>query len=84
MHLADAFIQSDLHSLYIIIYFFNQYVEVPLGQNLETCVNPQARWYMAEGRFVALSGSQSQKFVKQRASKQREHCELGVRFRQRI
>ncbi len=57
-------------------------VEVPLGQNLETCVNPRARWYMAEGRFVTLSGSR--KFVKQRASKQRESCELGVRFSQRI
>ncbi len=55
-----------------------------LGQNLETCVNPRARWYMAEGHFVALSGSRESKFVKQRASKQRDYCELGVRFSQRI
>ncbi len=32
----------------------------------------------------ALSGSRKSKFVKQRASKQRDYCELGVRFSQRI
>ncbi len=47
-------------------------------------VNPRARWYMAKGHFVALSGSRKSKFVKQRASKQREHCELGVRIRWEI
>ncbi len=49
-------------------------VEVPLGQNLETCVNPRARWYMAEGRFVARSVSRSQ-HLKQRSSKQASHTQ---------
>ncbi len=35
-------------------------------------MNPRARGYMAEGRFVALSGSRKSKFVKQHASKPRE------------
>ncbi len=54
-------------------------VEVPLGQNLETCVNPRARWYMAWGALRSAISEPKSKFVKQRASKQRA-CELEVRF----
>ncbi len=56
-------------------------VEVPLGQNLETCVNPRARWYMAEGRFVARSVSRSQSLLSS-APASREPVSWGYVFRQ--
>ncbi len=54
------------------------------GSELGDMCESSSQMYMAEGHFVALSGSRKSKFVKQRASKQRDYCELGVRFSQRI
>ncbi len=58
-------------------------VEVPLGQNLETCVNPRARWYMAEGALCS-SGSQSQSLLNIAPASRECDRELGVSIRREI